>query len=450
MEKTQLADKMLEKQNIEWKTSWRDEYLKWICGFANANGGNLFIGKDDHGNVLGLSDYKKLLNDIPNKIQNRLGIVCDVNIHEQNGKHYIEIVVKPQKIPISYQGKFHYRSGSTKQEVKGARLNEFLLKRVGATWEELLEPDASYDEILNEAVEEFKNEAIKSQRYPFAGNETNIERIFTNLSLLKDNTLKRSALLLFGKDPRNYIINAFVKIGKFGNSDTELLFQEVVESNAFQLADKTIEILEKKYFKKAISYDGLNRIETTEYPCEAVKEALLNAIIHKNYFGPPIQISIYDNKFIIWNPGKLPDELKLEDLKRKHASYPRNPIIADVLFKAGLIETWGRGTLKIIEECKKAGLPDPKFEVMNGGIAVSFFKDKFSEQWFLEQNLNKRQMKAVCYTKENEFITNSIYQKFCEISERTALRDLEQLANKKIFIKTGEKKGTKYKLNYGG
>jgi ATP-dependent DNA helicase RecG len=246
------------------------------------------------------------------------------------------------------------------------------------------------------------------------------------------------------------MINAFVKIGRFGNSESELLFQEVVEANAFQLADKTIEILDKKYFKKTISYQGLNRIEISEYPYKAVRECLLNAIIHRNYFGPPIQISIYEDKFMVWNPGNLPEELTLDDLKVKHASYPRNPIIADVFFKAGLIETWGRGTIKIIEECKNAGLPEPKFEVLNGGIAVTFFRNVLSKEKLIEKGLNKRQLIAVEYLKNNDFLTNSIYQDICKTSERTASRDLEQLTNKKILIKIGEKKGTKYKLNYGG
>ena len=120
---------MQERQNIEWKEIWKDEYLKWICGFANANGGKIFIEKNDKGEIVGLKNSNKLLEDIPNKIQNHLGIICDVLLHKENGMQYIEIVVKPHEVPISYKGKYHYRSGSTKQELKGASLNEFLLKK---------------------------------------------------------------------------------------------------------------------------------------------------------------------------------------------------------------------------------------------------------------------------------------------------------------------------------
>ncbi|MGN1172506.1 MAG: helix-turn-helix domain-containing protein, partial [Muribaculaceae bacterium] len=108
-----------ESQNIEYKESWRDEYLKWICGFANAYGGKLFIGVDDKKKVVGVSDYQKLMEDIPNKVVNYLGIVVDVNLLESDGLQYIEIVVLPSNTPISYRCVFHYRTGSTKQELKG-------------------------------------------------------------------------------------------------------------------------------------------------------------------------------------------------------------------------------------------------------------------------------------------------------------------------------------------
>jgi ATP-dependent DNA helicase RecG len=130
---------MPENQNIEWKESWRDEYLKWICGFVNAKGGKIFIGIDDKGNITGVENPKRLMDDIPNKIQKLLGIICDVDLHEKDGKHYIEKDVKPYDVPISYQGKYYYRSGSTKQELRGNALNEFLLKKAGKTWDDVIE-----------------------------------------------------------------------------------------------------------------------------------------------------------------------------------------------------------------------------------------------------------------------------------------------------------------------
>ncbi len=169
---------MPEKQDIEWKESWRDEYLKWICGFANAKGGIIYIGKDDQGNIVGVDNYKRLMDDIPNKIQNDLGILCNVNLHESTAKYYIEIDVKPYDVPISDHGKYHYRSGSTKQELKGTVLNEFLLKKAGKTGDYVIEPNATYTDIDENAIKVFKQEAAKSQRLPALEKENDNIQIF--------------------------------------------------------------------------------------------------------------------------------------------------------------------------------------------------------------------------------------------------------------------------------
>jgi ATP-dependent DNA helicase RecG len=108
---------MSERQNIEWKQSWHDDYLKWICGFANAIGGIIYIGKNDDGNIVDVVDYKNLMDSIPNKIRNSMGIICDTNLLEEASKHYIEIKVNPYSVAVSLRGRYYYRSGSTKMEL---------------------------------------------------------------------------------------------------------------------------------------------------------------------------------------------------------------------------------------------------------------------------------------------------------------------------------------------
>jgi ATP-dependent DNA helicase RecG len=437
---------MQESQNIEWKEVWKDEYLKWICGFANANGGKIFVGKNDNGKTVGLRNSKRLLEDIPNKIQNHLGIICDVILHEISDKQYIEIDVKPYEVPISYQGKYHYRSGSTKQELKGNALNNFLLKKVGKTWDDVIEPRVEIGDIDLKAIETFKESAFKSKRMPFIKDEKNIEVILDNLLLLENNKLKRAGVLLFGKKPNRFYINAFVKIGRFGKTSDDLLFQEIVEGNIFELADKTLDILDKKFLIAKISYEGLHRVEQWEYPYEAVRETIINAIVHRDYMGAPIQISVYDDKIIVWNEGSLPNDLTIDDLKEQHSSRPHNPILASSFFKGGLIEAWGRGTVKIINECKNAGLPEPKIENVFGGIQVTLFKNLLNKTKLIELGLNDRQIKAIEYLKENGKITNSIYRHLVDVTEKTAFRDLDKLVDIKILIKRGDKKGAYYIL----
>lgn len=133
---------MRECQNIEWKETWSDEYLKWICGFANAQGGKLYIGVNDAEKIVGVTNAKKLLEDIPNKIVTTLGIVAEVNLLTKDGLDYLEIVISSSSLPIAYHGIYHYRSGSTKQELKGAALQEFLFRKMGLSWDDVVAGDA--------------------------------------------------------------------------------------------------------------------------------------------------------------------------------------------------------------------------------------------------------------------------------------------------------------------
>ncbi len=207
---------MPEQQNIEYKQSWRDEYLKWICGFANAQGGKIFIGIDDKGMVTGVPDYKKLMEDIPNKSVNHLGLVIDVNLHEEAGKRYIEIVVPQSHIPISYQGNFHYRSGSTKQELKGISLQNWLLKKNGKRWEDLPVPGHSIDNLDEGAIKSFVAKAIAKDRIPAEAENDSIETLLENLNLLQNGQLTNASVLLFSKRPSVVSGSASFKIGRFG------------------------------------------------------------------------------------------------------------------------------------------------------------------------------------------------------------------------------------------
>lgn len=259
-----------------------------------------------------------------------------------------------------------------------------------------------------------------------------------------------TAIILFGKDPAKFYPNTFVKIGRFGKDDTDIKFQETEEGNLIVLLQAVLFQLNHKFLTRTIEFDGMHRIEKGEYPVPAIREMLLNALVHRNYMGAPIQIRVYNNKISIWNEGLLPEGLTLEALKRSHSSRPRNPIIADVSFKGGYIDAWGRGTLKIIETCMQTELPEPEMKEQDGGFIITLFKNILTEDQLTELGLNNRQVKSVLFVKEKGRITNKEYQGLNKTSDRTALRDLENLVELNIFLKEGEKKGTYYKLKFGG
>jgi len=437
---------MPENQNIEWKSSWHNDYLKWICGFANANGGKIYIGKDDLGNVVHLPNYKYLMDTIPNKIKDLLGIICDVNLLIENKKNYIEIIIPSYSVPVSLRGRYYYRSGSTKTELTGNSLNEFLLKKAGKTWDDVVEEGATLNDIDTESLSTFLKDAEKSGRMPDISNLSN-EEILDKLRLLDNGRLKRAAIILFAKDPNQFFPNIMVKIGAFDSNNIDLKFQEVEENNLIKLLPLVQNQLNHKFLKKNINFEGFQRIEKGEYPIAAIREMILNALVHRTYMGAAVQIRVYNDKISIWNEGGLPESISLDSLKQIHASHPRNPRIADVCFKAGYIDAWGRGTLKIIETCKNAALPEPEIIESDGGILVTLFKDKYTIEILKQMSLNERQIKAVEYVKDKGRITNTEYQKLCKLKRRQTTEDLKVLENKNIFMRIGSTgKGTYYVL----
>ena len=363
---------MRESQNLEWKSSWRDEYLKWICGFANAQGGVLEIGKDDRGEIIGVSDPLHLLEDIRSKAQSRLGIVVDVNLKSGEGGEYLEIRVDPYPHPISYKGKYHYRSGSTKQVLRGAALNRFLLQKHGRNWDDSPMPGVGMRDLDGRTLDEFRRRGVASERLPADMlNETN-SNLIEMLHLRDGEYLRRAAILLFHPDPVRFFAGAFLKIGYF-RTETDLAYQDLVEGNLFAQVDRAVDLLRTKYSKAEVSYDGIYRLESPPTPGAALREAVLNAVAHRDYGNSaPIQVRVYDDRIELWNPGSLPPDWTVDKLMGAHASAPQNPGLANPFFRAGMVEAWGRGIAHIVETCQAAGTADPKWTIEPHGVRLEF------------------------------------------------------------------------------
>ena len=399
----------------------------------------IFIGKNDEGEIIQLENAKRLLEDVPNKVKDTLGILVDVNLHHSVNGDFIEIIVEPYPYPVNYKGQYHYRSGTTKQELKGAALDKFLLQRKGKRWDGVPLPNIQVAELKQETFDFFRKRALKSQRIEEDVLTDSNELLIENLQLKENTFLKRAAILLFHPNPEKFITGSYIKIGYF-ETDDDLKFQDEIHGNLFEQIEKTMDLLFTKYIKAEISYEGINRVEKFEYPKDAVREALLNAIAHKDYSGGvPIQISVYSDKIIFWNEGQLPENWTIKNLLAKHPSRPYNPDIAIALFRSGYIESWGRGTFKMIKECIEAGLPQPLYYFDMSGFFVEFRKDIFSEKYLKSLGINERQERAILFIKERGKISNSDYQELNNISKVTATRDLSELVEKyEILRRAGD------------
>lgn len=448
---------MTESQNIEYKESWRDDYLKWICGFANAQGGIIYIGVDDDGNVVGVKNSKRLMEDIPNKIQTTLGIVADVNKKTKDGKDYIEIRVSPSSFPISYHGEYHYRSGSTKQQLTGNALTEFIIRKTGFRWEDVTVDDITVDDLDDESFKIFRREALRSKRMTEA--ELNIpnSELLSKLGLMSKGKLKRSAVLLFYHDPQIVQVGSYVKVGKFVGSD--LLYEDTLEGSLITTADRIVNLIYLKYLKAKVSYEDDKRVETYPFARNAIREAIYNAIAHNCYmYGVPIQIRINPDEMIISNQCILPEGWTVETLMEPHDSMPYNPDIANVFYRAGYIEHWGRGIETICNACRELGADLPEYKLLGHGLRV-FFKalesaivdeDKELESQTDNPKVPNRQAvgkdvgkddgleeKIIAMMKEDDSVTMAEMAVQLEVTQRTIEREVKKLREAGRIVRSG-------------
>ena len=274
--------------------------------------------------------------------------------------------------------------------------------------------------------------------------------LLEKLRLYEGSYLKRAAVLLFHPDPERYVTGAFVKIGFF-RENMDLVYQDEVHGNLFQQIAKLMDLLCTKYMKAVITYEGIQRIETLPMPREALREALLNACINKDYAEPsPIQIRVYENKLEIINGGVLPEGWTVETLLSSHRSMPYNPDIANTFFRAGEIEAWGRGIERIITACKNEGFSTPEFRYDASGIWTTF-KFKYPERATIQsdqkttqkttQNLTEQQQAILSFLKEHpEATRKEISKSLSNITEDGVKYNLSRLQELGLLKRTGGSK----------
>jgi ATP-dependent DNA helicase RecG len=179
-------------------------------------------------------------------------------------------------------------------------------------------------------------------------------------------------VLLFDADPLTFVTGAFVKLGFF-RSESDLAFNDEIAGDLFLQVQQTLDLLFTKYLKAAVTYEGIVRVEHFPVPREALREAVLNALVHRDYAVPaPVQIRVHDDKLVIVNPAVLPEGWTQASLLAPHYSHPFNPDIANAFFRAGEIEAWGRGIQRIFDACRKEGTPRPALRFEANGLWIEF------------------------------------------------------------------------------
>lgn len=312
---------------------------------------------------------------------------------------------------------------------------------------------ATAKDISRKRVEWFLDTARRERGFPLKAN-TGTPALLTHLNLVSDGKPTNAAMLLFGSDPQKFHRTAETKCIHCHGTEYRRPFasMQVYGGDLFTQADNATDFALAK-INRSIGTRATDIIApaTYELPPEAVNEAIVNAIAHRDYHSnASVEVRLFADRLEIWNPGMLPGTLTLASLRDDHPSVPYNPLLAESLYLARYIERVGSGTQTMIELCREAGLPEPQFEQRGGSFVITLWRDWLTPEVLAGYDLNERQLKAIDYLKIHQTITNSIYQLETVSSKRTASRDLEELIGKALLEKVGTTgKGVYYRLVKG-
>jgi len=436
-----------EGEEVEFKRQWTDQALEDLAAFANTRGGTVFVGVDDDGQVVGVNDPEGEIQRIANTVVSRLGLAPSITRRTLGGHEIIAVHVEPARGVIGHNGRYRIRVGSINRDLPPDELARLMLERSGQSWDALRSP-VPFDRVAQSQVTRFAD--LARGRLPEI-DATDPERLLRNLGLLREGRLTNAAVLLFTDRPQEVFPHARVRIGVF--KGTQILDSHEFGGTLWEQLDGAMERF-RRLLKVALdvrvtgpSLEGLRHREVWEYPLDALREAVTNALIHRDYAAPgDIQVRLEDDALQIWNPGRLPEGIRLEQLRApSHPSVLRNPLVARVFYSAGLIEQWGTGTTRILEWCREAGLPEPEFREEAGGFRVVFLKDPFTPERLRAMGLNERQVKAVLHVKQHGSIGNKEYQELTGARERTATLELGDLVKKGVLDRIGTTgRGTRY------
>ncbi len=270
----------------------------------------------------------------------------------------------------------------------------------------------------------------------------NAKTILQNFNLLRDGKPTNAAVLLFGKNPNRFFSNIQVHCFHFFGTEKRkpIASQQPYEGRLFEVIDHAVEfVLGKIDLSVGVREESTQTFGGFEIPRSVITEAVVNAVAHRDYSSNGfVQVIVFADRVEVWNPGELPTGLTPELLRKPHAPLPRNPLIAEPLYRVKYVEKAGTGTTDMIDGCRKAGLPEPDFEQTGPHFVVTLWRNWLTEAVMNQLGLNERQKKGVSVCKNTGKLGNKEYRGLYNISDRTALRDLSDLVDKGILKRIGK------------
>nr|MBC8359864.1 putative DNA binding domain-containing protein [Candidatus Desulfatibia profunda] len=437
-----------ESKTVEFKETFDNKAIETAVAFANTRGGQILIGVSDKGAKKGVQIGKETLigwtNQISQGTQPR--IIPEVESSEIESKIIAVIQIKEFPIkPVSTKGRCYRRVGNSNRLMTPQDIAEMHLHSTGTSWDKMPSPDATMSDIDPEKIKRYIRQSRDAGRRDVGDREEPLE-ILKKLELVKKGKLTWAALLLFRKSTKYLRFQGMVHCGRF-KEETIVIDNRMIEGTIIEQIDEAMDFIRKNISVKFVMTGKPQRDEVWDYPLEAIRESVINAVCHRDYTMPSnTEVRIYDDRLTIWNPGGLPLGITMEDLLKPHGSVLRNKGIGAVLYDMGLIEQWGSGISKMQNLCSSAGIPVPHFEEYQSGFLVEFRKNIYTEEYLRKLGLNERQIKAVAFLKEKGEISNKDYRKLSGLSDEGARKDLNELIEKNIVESRGKGRSIHYIL----
>lgn len=310
-------------------------------------------------------------------------------------------------------------------------------------------PRATLADISPDKVAHFLRRAKERRDYAL-GVETPPRDVLVHLELLDGDRPSHAAVLLFGREPQRFLLTSQVKCLHFHGTEVSkpVPSYQTYRGTVFELVDQAVDFVMAKVNRTVgTRAEGVQAPVTYELPPDAVTEAIVNAIAHRDYASnASVQVMLFSDRLEVWNPGELPPSLTPESLRHPHASVPRNPFVAEPLFLAGYVEKAGTGTLDMIRLCAAAGLPTPEFRQDLGMFVQTLRRDWLTPQALADLGLNPRQAQALAVAHRERRLTNARYQAITGAARATAKRDLEELVRHGLLVATGAGRGAGYEV----
>jgi len=430
-----------------------DELAQVIVAFANALGGTVVVGMDDQGRVHGdaVEDLEPVLNRALQMCEPPLRPpdLPELQTEEVANEQVATITVRPTAYRVAARGYgVLVRSGTTNKRVAVAQAEAVRPRAPG--FEEEVVPGATLDDLDESIIEEYQRNHIR--RGPRGESFSRLELLRDAGALDPTGAPTNSGLLLFGKYPHRFLPQVGVILVRFKGTSvreavatTERYLRRVeIVGPAARLVERTWEVLFEE-IQQQPQVKGLKRQETFDYPVEAVREAVVNAICHRDYSitGQRIEIRLFDDRMEIISPGGLPGHMTLDNILEEH--YSRNPRLVRGLYYWGYIEELGQGVDIMYEAMRREHHPTPEFRDTGRNFTVTLLNAVDEVAQLFGDQLNPRQARALRFLETNERITNRDYRELCpDVTPETIRLDLRDLVEKGILLKIGDKRGTCY------